>query len=84
MYTPTPLAYSTNENDIGYSFGSGQPPVTQEHFEPPVYRPVTYHWFFRKESELWKPFSLVDSQVLEGAYASSIVYIILNAKYNLL
>ncbi|KAJ8923521.1 hypothetical protein NQ315_010099 [Exocentrus adspersus] len=39
-----------------------------------VYRPVYHHWFYQKEIEgkkIWKPFSMVDSLVLEQAFTSN-------------
>jgi len=62
----TPFSHHPATAHINNPIGS---PLT----ETPVYTPVTYHWFYRREIDgriVWKPFSFVDSVALEEAYAA--------------
>jgi len=71
VYTPAPVSSTSaySNQDMGYSFGP-VPPAYHEPPEMPVYRPLAYHWFYRKNDDIWKPYSIADSTALEAAHDS--------------
>jgi len=67
LFPPPPQILSITPSEAVTPVPQQPPPISTK-YGAAAYKPVSYHWFFRKDGELWKPFSHIDSKALEEAF----------------